>query len=1018
AGGGSVSLADGESNQDQSMNAQSNAAKAITFVVKDAKGQPVVGAMAKVKGTTNAKLVNADGSVTIQAKAGDVIQISFLGFKTLEVPVTSQTNYTATLLEDAIALDEVVVVGFGSQKKVTLTGSVSVVKADDLKNRPVVNVTQALQGMVPGLNISPGGRGGSLDAGMNINIRGGGTIGAGSNSSPLVIIDGMEGDLNSLNPKDIETMSILKDASSSAIYGSRAPFGVILITTKSGKTGRVNVTYSDNFRWSTPMGIPTMMDSETFAEYINLSNINKGGTAFIGEEQLQKIRDHKNGLLNTETGPQGNGKNWEWQGGSWGNNDWYKIMYKDFQFSHEHNLAIDGGSERVQFYVSANYMDQGGLLRYGNDDLKRMGFNAKINVNIAKWATFTSSTKFVRENYDAAAYADNQQLYHEVARQWPTQALYTPEYTSPSGQVIPKQIAPGNYIRYLEDGGRYGKITDRLYQQFKVVLTPVKGWTINAEANMRITNQDSQRATLEAFYFNPDGSLGPAEGARSGSSLSHGQWREDYLNPNIYTDYTKQFDNGHFFKIMVGFQSEVALPRNFSGSGKNLISNNVPYLNLAPDSQSTSATYDQWATVGAFARVNYNYKERYLLEAAIRLDGSSRFSREKRWNWFPSVSAAWNIANESFMESARDVVSTLKIRGSYGQLGNQNTNDLYPFYPRMPIGTSKGNHWIMNGAIPTTYSNAPGLVSSGLTWETVESYDIALDFALFNNRLTGSVGYYNRVTRNMIGPAPALPAVLGVGVPRANNADMRNSGWELEMGWRDRTKSGFSYGVHFNVSDNTGRVLRYPNEHPAWNEWYGGKEMGLQYGFTSIGIAQTKAEMDAHLAKVDQSQLGSNWGAGDMMYADLDGNGKIDSGTGLLGDTGDWQAIGNSSPHYAYGINVDLAYKGFDLSFFLQGVGKAQYVIPPNTNIMFGTSGVAPWQLSGFTSHLDFWRPADDKGFFGPNPNAYFPRVLSDDKKNIREQTRFMQDASYVRMKNIQIGYTLPEVLTQKFYCK
>ncbi|MEG2760079.1 MAG: SusC/RagA family TonB-linked outer membrane protein, partial [Mucinivorans sp.] len=800
AGGGSVSLANGESNQDQSMNAQSNAAKAITFVVKDAKGQPVIGAMAKVKGTTNAKLVNADGSVTIQAKVGDVIQISFMGFKTLEVPVTSQTNYTATLLEDAIALDEVVVVGFGSQKKVTLTGSVSVVKAEDLKNRPVVNITQALQGMVPGLNISPGGRGGSLDAGMNINIRGGGTIGAGSNSSPLVIIDGMEGDLNSLNPKDIETMSILKDASSSAIYGSRAPFGVILITTKSGKTGRVNVTYSDNFRWSTPMGIPTMMDSETFAEYINLSNINKGGTAFIGEEQLQKIRDHKNGLLNTETGPQGNGKNWEWQGGSWGNNDWYKIMYKDFQFSHEHNLAIDGGSERVQFYVSANYMDQGGLLRYGNDDLKRMGFNAKINVNIAKWATFTSSTKFVRENYDAASYADNQQLYHEIARQWPTQALYSPEgFVTPSGQVLPKQFGGGNYIQALTDGGRYNKTTDRLYQQFKVVLTPVKGWTINAEANMRITNQDSQRATLEAFYFNPDGSLGPAEGARSGSSLSHGQWREDYLNPNIYTDYTKQFDNGHFFKIMVGFQSEVALPRNFSGSGKNLISNNVPYLNLAPDSQSTSATYDQWATVGAFARVNYNYKERYLLEAAVRLDGSSRFSREKRWNWFPSVSAAWNIANESFMESARDVVNTLKIRGSYGQLGNQNTNDLYPFYPQMPIGTSKGNHWIMNGAIPTTYSDAPGLVSSGLTWETVESYDIALDFALFNNRLTGTVGYYNRVTRNMIGPAPALPAVLGVGVPRANNADMRNSGWELEMGWRDRTKSGFSYGVHFNV---------------------------------------------------------------------------------------------------------------------------------------------------------------------------------------------------------------------------
>lgn len=1022
------SLVGNEAAQNQAQTAQQKPSP-VKVTVKDAAGEPLIGAVVSVKGTTRAKATGVDGTATVSAASGETLSVTYLGYKPQEIACTGQQDVSVEMQEDAIGIGEVVVVGFGSQKKVNLTGSVSVVKAEALTSRPVANVSQALQGMVPGLNVSPTAKGGALNQGMSINIRGGGTIGAGSNSSPLVLIDGMEGDLNSINTQDIESISILKDAAASSIYGSRAPFGVILITTKKGTTGQTTVSYNNNFRWSSPMGIPTMMDSETFAEYINLASINNGGNAHVSAENMDRIRDHKSGVLKDEvTGQTGTNKNkWNYAGGGHANRDWFKEMYKKNQFSHEHNISISGGTEKVQYYISANYMDQGGILRYSGDDLQRMGFSAKINAQLAKWAQFSSNTKFVREDYTSSTFQvanaggnpDNngQQLFHDIARQWPTMALKTPEgYLAENGMVLPSQYIDGNFVGNMVDGGRYTQVIDRLYQQFQLTLTPIKGWNIQAEANLRITNRDRKTELKTNYIYGPDGSRNAYGFTTNGARQE--QWREDYLSPNIYTEYSHQFESGHYFKVMVGFQSEVNLPRNFVASGDNLVSNDMPSLNLAPENKTASAVYDQWATMGVFARANYNYKERYLFEANIRYDGSSRFASEKRWNWFPSFSAGWNIANESFMEGAKGVVNLLKLRASYGQLGNQNTDAFYPYYSTMPIGYSRGNQWIINGKIPATYTNAPGLVSPLLTWETIESYDVAVDFGFFNNRLTGSVGFYNRLTKNMIGPAPTMPAVLGVSVPKTNNADLRNRGWEVELGWRDNTTYGFSYGVRVNFSDNVRKVLRYPNETLDVNQWYNNKMDGVQWGYTSIGIAQTDEEMAAHLKKVDQSSLGSNWGAGDMMYADLDNNGKIDRGQMTLGKTGDWQIIGNNSPRFAYGINVDLAYKGFDLSFFLQGVGKSEWTISPGTNYFFGINGISVWQMSAFTTHLDFWRAADDKGYFGPNPDAYFPRLLEENSKNTQQQTHFLQDASYIRMKNLQVGYTLPAAVTQSFYCK
>ncbi|MEG2494230.1 MAG: TonB-dependent receptor [Mucinivorans sp.] len=1020
AGGGSVSLANGESNQDQSINAQSNANKTVTFVVKDAQGQPMVGAMAKVKGTTNAKIVNADGSVTLQAKVGDIVQISFMGFKPLEVPVTSQSNYTATLLEDAIALEEVVVVGFGNQLKTKMTGSVSVVKSDALESRPVSNVGQALQGLVPGLQMGVNSAGGELNNTMTMNIRGGGTIGAGSGGGVLVLIDGMEGNMNALNPQDIDNISVLKDASASAIYGSRAPFGVLLITTKKGTAGKISVNYNNNFRWTDPILTPKMLGSLDFAEYFNLAAKESGQGAVFNPETMGKMKDFVAGKITDETEPNSNGNDWKNYTDSWGNNDWFGVQYKDWAFSHEHNLSVTGGSEKVQYYLSGNLMKQDGLLRFSNDTFDRYSFSAKINAELAKWAKISSSTKFIREGYDRAAYQTGL-FYHNIARRWPNLPLTYPK--DPKVPFDNPNYGNCNEIEQLRSGGRDISQKDYFYQQLQLVLEPIKGWKIFAEGNFRQTTRFNQWEIVPIYMMNPGGKIVPIDFDGGGSDYTPGMsrvsksgWKENFFNSNIYTEYGKTWDSGHTFKIMVGMQTELNKTQDVSATGDNLITPDVPTINNTTKDPKIGGSYNDWSTMGIFARANYDYKGRYLFEASVRYDGSSRFMEDKRWNVFPSFSIGWNLANETFMENAT-WVDMLKLRGSWGQLGNQNTDSWYPYYTNMPIG--KDYSWLINGAKPAIYANAPGLISQLMTWENVESWGVALDFAFFRSRLTGTFEVYERTTKNMIGPAPTLPGVLGVGVPRQNNADLKNQGWELQIGWQDYAQSaGISYGISVNVSDNIRTITRYPNETGALNDWYAGRLDGEIWGYTTVGLAQTQEEMDNHLKNNGQSAFGGTWQAGDVMYKDLNGDGVVNNGQNTLDNHGDLSIIGNSTPRYLYGISANIAWKGIDFSFLLQGVGSRDWSGASGGPYFWGADG-GMWQSAGFETHLDFWRSATDtKNYFGPNPGGYLPRLSWDSGKNKATQTRYMQDASYIRLKNIQLGYTLPRNISMKFACQ
>ena len=972
-----------------------------TGIVVDEAGEPLIGVTVLVKGTTSGVVTDLDGKFSIDVSRGATLVLSFIGYK--EATVTADGKpIKVTMKEDSEQLDEVVVIGYGTQKKVNVTGAVGMVDSKVLMARPVVNVAQALQGTVPGLNFTVGSEGGSLDGSMSFNIRGAGTIGDGSGSSPLVLIDGIEGDFNSLNPNDIETVSVLKDAASASIYGARGAFGVILIQTKKGKAGKARVNYSANVRFSDAVSIPDMMDSYTFAQYFNRAAENVGAGAMFSSEQMQKIKDYQDGKLKTVTTLNENNNRWNNYGGANANTDWFKEFYNDWVPSQEHNLSISGGTDKIQYSLSGSFMDQNGLLRHGEDNLQRYTMNSNITAVIADWVSVSYSTKWTREDFDRPSYLTGL-FFHNIARRWPTCPAYDPNGYPMSGVEITE----------LEDGGRQKNQKDLNTQQLKFVFTPIENWTINVEGALRTENTHQHWDVLPIYSHDGDGNPYAVTNGGYGagqSAVNEYNYKENYYSTNIYSDYFKQFDNGHYFKVMVGFNSELYKTRNLSGQKNTLITSSIPTLNTATESPTTSGGYAHNGVAGFFGRINYNYKERYMLELNGRYDGSSRFINDKRWGFFPSLSAGWNIANEPFFRDIAEKaqINTLKLRGSWGQLGNTDTKDAwYPFYQTMPQGSNYG--WLVNGVRPN-YANLPGIVSSKKTWETIETWDVGLDWGLLNNRLTGSFDYFIRWTYDMIGPAPELSSVLGATPPKINNADMKSYGFEFELGWRDRI-GDFSYGAKFTLADDQQVITRYPNEDLKLSQaYYPNKSKGEIWGYQTIGIAQTQEEMDAHLAKVDQSSLGSKWGAGDIMYADLDGDGVITTGENTKNDPGDRKVLGNNTPRFKYGITLDAAWKGIDFRIFLQGVAKRDYWL--SGPYFWGANGCDEWQATGYKEHWDFWRPEGDP--LGANTGAYYPRVLKSDSRNMAVQSRYLQNAAYCRVKNVQIGYTLPKRWVEK----
>lgn len=985
-------------------------------VVTDSEGEPLIGASVVVPGTTIGGSTNIDGEFSLANVAiGAKVRISYVGYETVEV--TFNGDPINVILSENNMLDEVVVVGFGSQKKANLTGAVSTVSAKDIAARPVNTVADALQGMAAGLDVLGAARGGQLGAPRSMNIRGTGTIGSGSSVNPLVLIDGMEGDLNQLNPADVENISILKDAAASSIYGSRAAGGVILVTTKSGSEGKVTINYSDNFRWGHVTRMPEMANSWEWAVAMNQAAIANRQIWFTNEQldYLKRLQSDPS-LTTMFRNPTNN--HWEvWDENSllpMGNTDWLDEHFGKTAFSQEHNISATGGNDKYDFYFSGNLLSQGGILRWGDDSQHRYTINAKINVNLTKWLSFGYSTRWYRGQYDAPSFVSasaSNELYHNIARYWPIIPTH-----DPNGFPVVESFIDG-----MQNGGRYKTLQDKLDQQFAFRIHPIEGLNINAEFNYRTNHQYTSQDVQQAYGWDCDGNPYarnpngyPYGAGGTGSLVYEYSIRSNYFNPNVYADYSRTFAEDHNFKIMAGFQSEWLENKSFSAQNTGII-NGIPYLDTTDGkNQRVSGGAASWSTAGWFGRINYDYQGRYLVEGNLRYDGSSRFRSATRWTWSPSFSLGWNVAQEAFFEGLNNSWNQFKLRYSWGKLGNQNTDNWYPTYVAMGYKPTDSG-WLINGN-KANIATMPGLVSSSLTWEKNRTWDIGADLGFLNNRLTAVFDYYNRKTIDMVGPGQQLPGVFGATAPNVNNLSMTAKGWELTISWRDRV-GDFNYGITANLYDHTVTVDEYPNnENLSLNQnYYAGMKLGEIWGLTTIGIAKTDQEMQEHLAKVNQSRLSnSGWTAGDIMYADLDGDGKITSGDWTVDSHGDYSVIGNSTPRYSFGLNLDASWKGFDVKIFFQGIGKRDYWA--SGPMMFGACQQGKWQAVVFKPQLDYFRPADTTDPLGPNVDSYYPRVNWGGVNNTAVQTRYIQNAAYCRLKNVTIGYTFPQTLTRKAY--
>lgn len=977
-----------------------------TGVVKDGM-EAIIGASVLVKGTTNGGITDLDGNFSLQnVKVGSTLVISYVGYLTQEVVWRGQPLNVTLKEDDTKTLGEVVVVAFGTQKKANLTGAVSTVSSKELAARPVNSTIEALQGVVPGMNVSTGSAGGSLKGEKSFNIRGTGTIGAGSSVSPLVLIDGMEGDMNTLNPQDIENISVLKDAAASSIYGSRAPGGVILITTKKGKEGKTSINYNNSFRFNSPLNMPHMADSYKFALAVNDQLTNGGQTPMYSQNKLQQILDYQQGKSTQYM--------WPTSAGRWnsfddpsrqdvmpaGNSDWLPELFGN-SFTQEHSISVTGGNEKTQYYLSGNFVDQGGLLKYGNDGKKRYSVTAKINSKLTDWLSMSYNVRFNRQDYTSPSFAsagsvNSNVFYFDVCRYWPVIPVVDPNgyYTAESK------------IYQLQNGGQYETQHDVIAQQLQLVLEPIKNWKTTVEINYRSNYDMDHTEYLTTYAY--DVNKNPYVIANNTSGVSEYAYKSNFFNPNVFTEYGINTESGHNVKVMAGFQSELFKYRDITASQDGIISG-LPTLNTTTTNPRVGGALREWATAGFFGRVNYDYKGRYLLEANLRYDGTSRFLNNKRWNLFPSFSAGWNIAQEAFFEDYTNVINRLKLRGSWGELGNQNTDNWYPFYSTMTLGQQNGG-WLVNGAKPNTAAEG-ALVSALLGWEKTQTLDLGFDLGMLNNRLNLTFDWFSRKSKDMVGPGQELPVILGASVPNVNNLDMTSTGWEAQASWRDQVQD-FRYGVTLSLSDNQVKINEYPNPSKSLGQYYEGRYLGDIWGWKTVGIAKTQAEMDAHLAKVDQSALGSGWGAGDVMYADVDGDGKISSKSNTLADHGDRVKLGNTTPRYNFGLNLDAAWKGFDFKVFLQGTLKRDYMPGSGSTMFWGAVGY--WQTNFFEAHLDYFRPEDTTSPLGANVDAYFPRPLENDR-NRQAQTRYLQNAAYCRLKNVTLGYTLPATLTKNW---
>lgn len=984
-----------------------------TGTVKDASGETVVGASVMVKGTMNGTTTDVDGAFVLgNVNPGDVLVISCIGYISQEIVWNGQTM-NVTLPEDTRLLDEVVVVGYGVQKKVNLTGSVSSVKGEEFDHRPVVDASQSLQGLVPGLSVSSSGSGRPGSSGT-LTLRGQGNLSGTSN--PYVLVDGVEMSLSDVNPNDIETISVLKDAAACAIYGARAAYGVILVTTKRGEQGKMRASYQGTVGWSAPTVLPDMVNSLDFVQYWNdgVSNANMSSRMY----SEQKIADLKayiknpssmNAWADLKVGQSMNAA-FENSELGLGNTDYFDLHYKDYAFKHNHNLSLSGGTKKAQYYVSGGYYDEDGILRYADINYKRYTLNANIQSQLTNWLKLKFNTKFMHsDNRTPFNDATNSNLdggisegfYHSLARFRPTVSA-----VDMNGNFTELSMVP-----YLQSGTYTDTKRDRFTITTGFEVQPLKNWFINFDYTYNQKNLEYEALNKAPYIYEQDG-ITMTKVARSelgivkDGKFTRAYGRTRYQTVNLYTNYLFTLGKKHNFTVMAGYQEEYNDYSWLKNSITGLYSESNPNLAMGTGDKVVVDTRNSWATRGFFGRINYDYDGRYLLEVNGRYDGSSRFAKDNRWGFFPSVSAGWNIHREKFMENTLNVLSNLKLRASWGLLGDQADADLYTFSSNMSLNGSLGGYIFSDGR--HIYTNPADVIDPDTTWEKVESKNVGLDFGFLGNALTGTFDVFQRDTRDMLGPGEDYPDMFGADAPETNNACLRSRGWELSLNWRGKIGKDIDYNLGGSLSDAVSEVTEYanPDKTDPANNWYKGRKVGEIWGYRTYGLIQTQEEADAYNSEYDLSYISSvEWTPGDVKYKDLNGDKKINRGNNKVGDMGDQEVIGNTTPRYQYTLNGGISWKGLSLSIMFQGVGKRDWF--PNGVYFWGCGPFA--QVTVFSEHMDYWSET--------NTDAYYPKPYIHNagnigryrNKNIQTTDQYLQSAAYCRLKNLTVSYNLPD---------
>ncbi|KOH44071.1 TonB-dependent receptor [Sunxiuqinia dokdonensis] len=960
--------------------------RTVSGKVNDDSGQPLPGVTVLEKGTINGTITDFDGNYTIaNVPAGSTLVFSFVGMRTQEFVVGNQSTINVVMEEDAIGIEEVVAIGYGTQKRVNLSGAVSSVSSDVLEDRPITNLGQGLQGTIPNLQVSQNYAPGQ---GATFNIRGTTSLNGGS---PLVLVDGVVQDPNLLNPDDVESVSVLKDAASAAIYGARAAYGVILITTKKGKREQApKLNVSSSYTVTSATNIPKYADSWEYITYMNTASINAGGSNYFDKRLMDHALKYYEDPVNNSPvyyDPEidTNGKyNYA------GNTDWASELYQNGILK-QVNASLSGGTEKIQYFMSYGYLDQNGFLSSYDDTYRRHNINLNLNVDVLEWISVSGRAKYTYSFEDHPSGGSNG---------WSGISEYSGQLKNDLRPLMPVRHPDGSWAGQgsftnpfavgAEGGYDQRKVND-LWLTGAVEIRPIKDVKVNVDYTFNPYSWNKERTSrLFSEYWAEPGKSNIYPWVNP-NSVALENSNDYYKALNAYADYTKSLED-HNFKVLVGYNQETKDLKWFYAKRENLIDNDLPAINRATGEDYVNGSASSWAVQGAFFRFNYNYAEKYFLEANGRYDSSSKFPKGDRAEFFPSVSAAWRFSEEGFWDGLKHVVSEAKLRASYGSLGNQvvSSSD-FPYISNYGINTATS--YMLGGILPVSVS--PGsLVSPSFTWEEVNQWNIGADVGLWENKLLATVDVYQRNTIGMLTSGKPLPAVLGTGVPRENAADMKTYGWEFTATWKDRIKD-FSYNVSFNIADYQSEITKFDNPTGDLGNYYVGQKINEIWGYEASGLFQTEEEIANH---VDQSKLyGGQWNTGDVKYVNQNDDDEISWGSNTLSDHGDKLIIGNSTPRYQYGMQINSSWKGIDLNLFFQGVGKRDLWTGSNRFFGIGSQWDVPMKET-----LDYW--SED------NKDARLPRpYINGGHGNRQVSTLYLQDASYIRLKQLTLGYTLPE---------